>query len=99
MIGGQVIFTGNAPPNTAVSVWEWPAPATVLAPLVDSYGRPIPNPVISDGSGNLVFYAAPGEYILSFVTGGNTVVEGIWIGQPVGSTQSSTTAFGSAGWL
>jgi len=88
MIGGQVVFTDTAPPNTAVSVYNGWELSGGLASLVDSYGRPAPNPVMTDGKGNLTFYAVPGDYLLQFVLGGATIDQQIELGQPVGATQT-----------
>jgi hypothetical protein len=92
MTGGQVVFQTTAPPNTPITVYVWVANgqqlANAVADLVDSYGRPLPNPLTTDANGNLVFYALPGAYGLTFEVDDMTINQGIGVGLPVGAEQT-----------
>ncbi len=76
--GPDAILTSSGVPVTSTPVTVYDSDGTTLASLYatpavntpPSYTSAGANPVSTDAYGNLLFYAAPGQYVLSFIVGG-----------------------------
>ncbi|MHB2029660.1 MAG: hypothetical protein ACYCPT_12710 [Acidimicrobiales bacterium] len=103
--GPNAILTSAGVPVTNTSVSVYDSDGTTLASLYatpavntpPSYANAGANPVSTDGYGNLLFYAAPGQYVLSFVVGGvattETVTVNPWFSDGVWNGLVRTSAY------